>query len=215
MATQQVNTADDVAAASATDIQFDCPACGKSLVVDQAAEGMILDCPQCRTNVIVPPKSSKSEKDSRLLSEDSRLLSGMEPKPDDGVDSVTSGLRRAEAASSAQASTSEVREGLATPNAFGGSLQQRLSVLSGQLKEIQAQRTEVTGRIASRLNDVNRDLVIIARLETSQKQTLSEWNQWAGKISSHRAVIESDVAEPAVIGSSINRGGRTRVSFRQ
>src|SRR6202166_2325537 len=40
------------------DILFDCPSCGKSLVVDVSAEGMIVDCPQCRTNVIVPPRSA-------------------------------------------------------------------------------------------------------------------------------------------------------------
>ena len=40
------------------DILFDCPSCGKSLVVDVSAEGMIVDCPQCRTNVIVPPRST-------------------------------------------------------------------------------------------------------------------------------------------------------------
>jgi predicted RNA-binding Zn-ribbon protein involved in translation (DUF1610 family) len=193
MATEQVKSAGDVAAVSATDILFDCPACGKSLVVDEAAEGMIVDCPQCRTNVIVPPKSSKvaaslapakSEKDSRP-----RDLSGLEPKPDEGAD-------------------------LAASDAAEDSLQQRLSVLSGQLKEIQAQRTEVTGRIASRLNDVNRDLVIIARLETSQQQILSEWNRLVEKISTARVPTPEELAQPAIIGASVTSGSRTRVSFR-
>ena len=75
--------------------------------------------------------------------------------------------------------------------------------------------TEVTGRIAARLNDVNRDLVIIARLETSQQQIFSEWNQLVGKISSGRAIAESDAAKPVVIGASVNPSDRTRVSFRQ
>jgi len=185
MTTEQMKTTDNVAAASATDIQFDCPACGKSLVVDEAAEGIIVDCPQCRTNVIVPPKSSKSEKFEKDLRP--RKHSGMESKPDD------------------------VGDGLATSG--GESLQQRLSVLSGQLREIQAQRTEVTGRIASRLNDVNRDLVIIARLETSQQQILSEWNRLVERISAARAPAPDDLAQPVVIGASVTRGGRTRVSF--
>jgi DNA-directed RNA polymerase subunit RPC12/RpoP len=190
---EQVKMAGNAAAVSATDIPFDCPACGKSLVVDEAAEGLIVDCPQCRTNVIVPPKSSRpetSEKDSRFLSEDSRprKRSGIEPNPDEAVDSVTLGTMEP-------------------------SLEQRLAVLSGQLKEIQAQRTEVTGRIASRLNDVNRDLVIIARLETSQQQILSEWNRLVERISATRAPAPDDVAQPVVIGASVTRGGRTRVSF--
>jgi transcription elongation factor Elf1 len=29
------------------DILFECPACGKSLVVDDVAQGMTVECPQC------------------------------------------------------------------------------------------------------------------------------------------------------------------------
>jgi DNA-directed RNA polymerase subunit RPC12/RpoP len=177
-----LKTATDDGAVTASDIVFDCPACGKSLVVDEAAEGMIVDCPQCRTNVIVPPKSTKAAAPTSSKKE--------EPK--------AGGPTK-----------------LAPPDATEDSLQKRLSVLAGQLKEIQAQRTEVTGRIAARLNDVNRDLVIIARLETSQQQILSEWNQLVGKISSDRALVESEEAQPAVIGASVSASGRTRVSFRQ
>jgi len=182
MTTEPVKTVTGEGAVTASDIVFDCPACGKSLVVDEAAEGMIVDCPQCRTNVIVPPKSIKaaapppSKKEEPKASEPTRL---------------------------------------APAEAAEDSLQKRLSVLAGQLKEIQAQRTEVTGRIAARLNDVNRDLVIIARLETSQQQILSEWNQLVEKIAAGREVIESEAGQPAVIGASVNRAGRTRVSFRQ
>jgi len=182
MTTEQVKTVTDDQAVTASDIVFDCPACGKSLVVAEAAEGMIVDCPQCRTNVIVPPKSTKVAAPTSSKKEEPRIS---EPTK------------------------------LAPPDAAEDPLQMRLSVLAGQLKEIQAQRTEVTGRIASRLNDVNRDLVIIARLETSQQQILSEWNQLVEKISSGQAVVESEAAEPAVIGASVNRSGRTRVSFRQ
>jgi hypothetical protein len=180
MATEQVKTATNEGAVTASDIVFDCPACGKSLVVDEAAEGMIVDCPQCRTNVIVPPKSAKPATPPPSTKEESK------------------------AAEPIKAASSDTLE---------DSLQKRLSVLAGQLKEIQAQRTEVTGRIASRLNDVNRDLVIIARLETAQQQILTEWNQLVEKISSGRAVVESEEAQPAVIGASVS--GRTRVSFRQ
>ncbi len=182
MTTEPVKTVTDEGAVTASDIVFDCPACGKSLVVDQAAEGMIVDCPQCRTNVIVPPKSTKAAASSSLKKEESKASEPTKSAPSDAAED---------------------------------SLQKRLSVLAGQLKEIQAQRTEVTGRIAARLNDVNRDLVIIARLETSQQQIFSEWNQLVGKISSGRAIAESDAAKPVVIGASVNPSDRTRVSFRQ
>ncbi len=182
MTTEQVKTVTDDGAVTASDIVFDCPGCGKSLVVDQAAEGMIVDCPQCRTIVIVPPKSTRSASPPSSTKEESRISAPTKLGP---------------------------------PDTAEDSLQKRLSVLAGQLKEIQAQRTEVTGRIAVRLNDVNRDLVIIARLETSQQQILGEWNQLVEKIAADRAVIESEAAQPAVIGTSVSRAGRTRVSFRQ
>jgi uncharacterized Zn finger protein (UPF0148 family) len=185
MTTEPVKTVTDDGAVTASDIVFDCPACGKSLVVDQAAEGMIVDCPQCRTNVIVPPQSVKAASPTSSKKE--------EPKASEPTKLAPS----------------------APSDAVEDPLQERLSVLAGQLKEIQAQRTEVTGRIATRLNDVNRDLVIIARLETSQQQILSEWNQLVEKLFSDRAVIESEAAQPAVIGASVSRAGRTRVSFRQ
>jgi predicted RNA-binding Zn-ribbon protein involved in translation (DUF1610 family) len=182
MTTEQVKTVTSNAAVTASDIVFDCPACGKSLVVDQAAEGMIVDCPQCRTNVIVPPQSVRPTPPPPTTKEESKVSEPTRSAPSDAMEN---------------------------------SLQKRLSVLSGQLKEIQAQRTEVTGRIAARLNDVNRDLVIIARLETSQQQILSEWNQLVEKIASGRAVVESEEPQPAVIGASVKHAGQTRVSFRQ
>ena len=40
------------------DVMFDCPSCGKSMVIDESATGMIVECEQCRTNVIVPSKPS-------------------------------------------------------------------------------------------------------------------------------------------------------------
>ena len=162
-----------------TDILFECPSCGKSLVVDEAAEGIIIDCPQCRTNVIVPPKSGKSA-----------------PPP-----------------TAAREESKPAEEGASGP--AEGSPQKRLAVLAGQLKEIQSQRTEVTNRIAARLNDVNRDLVMMARLETSQQQILSEWNQLVERISAAPMADEVDASRPAVVGASVGKGARTRISFGQ
>ena len=93
--------------------------------------------------------------------------------------------------------------------------EKRLAALAGRLKEIQAQRTEVTSRIAARLNDVNRDLVMLARLETSQQQALSEWNQLVERISAAPMADEVDASRPAVVGASVGKGARTRISFGQ
>lgn len=38
------------------DILFECPNCGKSMVIDESAVGMMVDCPQCPAQVIVPSR---------------------------------------------------------------------------------------------------------------------------------------------------------------
>ena len=93
----------------------------------------------------------------------------------------------------------------------------RVASTPDQLKELQAQRTEVANRLASRLNDVNRDLVVMARLETSQQQILREWIQLAEKTSDAKALPTAGVglSKPAVVGSSVNATGHTQVSFRE
>ena len=178
------NTSDEIVVTN-QDILFDCPSCGKSLVVDVSAEGMIVDCPQCRTNVIVPPRSA-----------------GRSEPP-------ASATRAAPSKEDAKPSE-EPRSGAADVPA-----QKRLAVLAGQLKEIQSQRGEVTGRIASRLNDVNRDLVMLARLETSQQQILSEWNQLVEKVYPESPTDDADAAKPVVVGASVDTASRTRVPVRE
>ena len=179
MSTEPARTRANDTMVRTTDILFECPSCGKSLVVDEAAEGIIIDCPQCRTNVIVPPKSGKSA-----------------PPP-----------------TAAREESKPAEEGASGP--AEGSPQKRLAVLAGQLKEIQSQRTEVTNRIAARLNDVNRDLVMMARLETSQQQILSEWNQLVEKMFSAQVVDDAEVSQPTVVGASVGKGDRARVWFRK
>jgi DNA-directed RNA polymerase subunit RPC12/RpoP len=51
-----------LAGVSESDILFECPDCGKSLVIDQAATGRVIDCPQCHTAVIVPERLSETER---------------------------------------------------------------------------------------------------------------------------------------------------------
>jgi uncharacterized Zn finger protein (UPF0148 family) len=172
---------------SSNDIFFECPSCGKSLVVAEEAEGQIISCPQCQTSVIVPPRQNESV---------------LAPPPQ---------------TASAHPS-SEEKSGAAKPQGGEVPPQKRLVGLAGQLKEMQTQRTEISSRIASRLNEVNRDLVLLARLETSQQQILSEWNQLVERIADGQTaapVANSDSTPPVVVGSSVVPAGRTRVSFRQ
>jgi hypothetical protein len=144
------------------DILFACPACGKNLVVDEAAEGMIVECPQCNTSVIVPPKPEPQAKPA------THTKSG--------------------------ATTQD------SPAAEGDDLRGRLVTITGKLRELQTQRTEINNRLASRMNDINRDLVMMARLETAQQQVIGELNQLVSQLGTHAT------------GSS--SAGRTRVNLR-
>src|SRR5712672_2215206 len=145
---ESVSSKSNELAITPRDILFACPSCGKNLVVDEAAEGMIVHCPQCKTAVIVPPKP---------------ILANAPPPP------------------------TETRSvaGEKKPVAEGDDLRGRLVTITGKLRELQTQRTEINNRLASRMNDVNRDLVMMARLETSQQQVISELNQLVGQIGTH------------------------------
>ena len=144
---------------SPRDILFECPACHKSLVVDEAAEGLIVDCPQCGINVIVPPKPAPTAPPSAKPAVDQRP----------------------------------------TAPAAGEDLRSQLVTITSKLKELQTQRAEINNRLASRLNEINRDVVMVARLETSQQQVIAELNQLVGKI-----------------GTPVGRAvaGQTRVNLR-
>jgi predicted RNA-binding Zn-ribbon protein involved in translation (DUF1610 family) len=162
------------------DIVFDCPSCGKSLVVDEAAQGLIVDCPQCGMNVVVPPRQASSTR-----------FAQSQPA------SASASTVASDAKPSAEA-TKAGRPELAA-------LQERLMALGNQLKELHTQRMEINDRLASRINEINRDLVMIARLETAQQQIMSEWNQIVSRIGA--APVPA-----AVVGASA-RSGRSRVQF--
>jgi hypothetical protein len=167
--TEPVDSKTNDLAITTRDIVFACPSCGKNLVVDEAAEGLIVDCPQCHTSVIVPPKAG-----------------------------ITPVLSSAQLASVTKTNNIPEQKPVRTE---GDDLHGRLATISGKLKELQTQRTEINNRLASRMNDINRDLVMMARLETAQQQVISELTQ-----------IVSQIGTFAVSGSSA--APRTRVNLR-
>lgn len=50
----------EVSVASEEDIFFYCPSCGKSMVIDARAVGLVVDCPACRKEVEVPSRSQEA-----------------------------------------------------------------------------------------------------------------------------------------------------------
>ena len=148
---------------SPRDIVFECPSCRKSLVVDDVAEGLIIDCPQCHINVIVPPKPIPTAPPP-ARSEPVKPVEEQKPQPP------------------------------------GDDVRARLATVAGKLKELQTQRTEINSRLASRINEINRDLVMMARLETGHQQILAELTQIVTQIGTNA---------PAAAA-----GPRTRVNLR-
>ena len=171
-----------------SDIVFACPSCNKSLVVDGSAEGLIFSCPQCQSDVIVPPRQEKLASAPPLQIPRTRISKEV-AKPAVGSKPVND-----------QSSSPE-----------------RLVVLTSQLKEIQAQCAELTNRISSRLNEVNHDLVIVTRLNATQQQILSEWNQLVGKMPRPSSVspTASPFAKPAAVGSGANVPGAPHSPFHK
>lgn len=167
------------------DILFECPACDKSLVVDQSAEGLTVACPQCHTNLIVPPKPPPPAKPPV----------SSKPSAPPSKDATTPTEPALSSASVPPPASENFK-----------SLQDKMASLSGKLKELQTQRTELTNRMATRLNEVNRDLVMLARLETSQQQVIGELNQLATQL----ATAPVDAGKSSAPASA----GRTRVSIQ-
>jgi DNA-directed RNA polymerase subunit RPC12/RpoP len=173
------------------DILFECPACAKSLVIHESATGMTVDCPQCQIPIIVPPKPQKPA-----------------PAPPPPF--------TPQSASPPAAAPPSKTESAAPPASppVAAALKDQLKSLGNRFRELQTQRTELTNRIASRLNEVSRDMVMLARLETSQQQVLTEWNQVADQLaaagqSGGAASASGEKGTAAGVSS-----GRTRVTFQ-
>jgi predicted RNA-binding Zn-ribbon protein involved in translation (DUF1610 family) len=131
---------------SQRDILFECPACRKSLVIDEAAEGMIVECPKCRAQVIVPPKETGPAPTAAPTPAVMPQVTAPAPAP-------------------------------VAPGPLPAELPARLNALANQLKELQTQRVEIATTVAARLNEINRQMVLLSRLEASHKQVLADWNQ--------------------------------------
>ncbi len=178
---------------------------GKADEVVISSSDILFDCPSCSKSLVVDDSAEGLIVDCPLCQ--SNVI--VPPKQARPVSTPSQTTR-------ARLPREELKPAGAKLDSSELPLQQRLAVLANQLKEIQAQRTEIANRMASRLNEVNRDLVLMARLETSQRQILKEWNQLVEQMSGGQLAPKTDAAfsKPVVVGSSVNVTGRTQVSFR-
>jgi len=151
-----------------TDVLFECPSCEKSLVVNSSASGMTVECPQCHLSLIVPPQSE----------------SPMSPPPP---------MRSPSPSPVNISAPSPVQ----TDSASIAAWQEQLHTLVSQLQEQESHWNELMGRIVSQMNQINHDWSMLAQLETSQKQTLNEWNQIAEKIAEIKLTVPPLHPSPA------------------
>lgn len=66
MAEEELETEATEAEIRDTDIVFDCPQCGKSLVIDYRGAGLTINCSDCGTPVLVPIPDGMELKDLDL-----------------------------------------------------------------------------------------------------------------------------------------------------
>jgi len=78
------------------------------------------------------------------------------------------------------------------PSPATTSVDPRLLSLINKFKELHTQRTEISTNIIARLNDVNRQMVMLARLENAHQQVMQEWN---------RVLAELRPAHTSTVGS--------------
>jgi hypothetical protein len=175
-------TKSDEVAITERDVVFECPSCAKVLVVDESAEGLIVPCPGCQTNVIVPPKQA---------------VRPSPPPPATATPPAPVAAEEPVAEPSREADLAVVKS--------------RLEALIGKCKEIQTQWTEVNNRLTSRINDINRDFVVVTRLESTQRKVVAELEQVLAQI--HESSKKHGATAPAASSAPV-AGGRTRVSFR-
>jgi hypothetical protein len=192
------------------DILFECPACDKSLVVDQSAEGLTVACPQCHTNLIVPPKSQPPSHKPAPKSALETLPNIKTEKPASKYPEPTPQPTPVVAEVSSKPAPTPAADSPTGPSDVKGQ-QDKMGALTGKLKELQTQRTELNNRIAARLNEVNRDLVLLARLETSQQQVISELNQLAATLAT---AAETTRTSEKTAGAGAAATGRSRVTFQ-
>jgi transcription elongation factor Elf1 len=70
---EEQDAADEPADIKVTDIVFDCPHCGKSLVIDYHGAGLAIQCTDCGNDVAVPIPEGMEVEDSDSNEEDQEM----------------------------------------------------------------------------------------------------------------------------------------------
>jgi transcription elongation factor Elf1 len=143
--TTSEETSEPTAEATQQDIAFECPMCGKAMIVSAEGAGEIVMCPACDQEVIVPGGPLWDEVQAQMEAE------------------------AQQAGESTEAAVEE--ETVEQPAATGdlAELRERLRTMENQLRENRTQCTETAEAITQALNQATRYKLKLQRLEEKQR----------------------------------------------
>ena len=154
------------------DILFDCPICGKNLVIEGIGRGLKILCPQCQSKIEVPnPKETPPEENK----------TGASPPPPPGAGKPP---EKAGAAPGKELSEEKARP--FDPAKFEGwdtaKLQDRFKELKNLLKENTSQRTETIEYISHANLRLQRETIKLRKLEARKAEFEQELEFLARKL---------------------------------
>lgn len=154
----------------ADDIVFDCPACGKILIVETSGRGLKVTCPQCQSKILVPEGDAPAS-----IADDTNKVSGSAAKASSPTAAVVQAPPQVSPAKGGAAPAASPAAGAGTyvtkfnPSSLESwdeeKLQARLKELEHLLKENWSQRTETTEYISHANLKLQRETLKLRKLE--------------------------------------------------
>jgi len=176
------------------DILFDCPVCGKSLIVEVAGVGMDIACPQCQSMVHVPetpdptaPLPSGALVSSASVGETVDTTHAVKPfKKGESKANTPSLLASPTPAPVAPVSITVNTEYIFDPNSLEGldneKLQSRLNDLKHLMKENHSQRLEASEYISHANLKLQREMLKLKKLEAKRLEFDKELTEIGNKL---------------------------------
>jgi transcription elongation factor Elf1 len=143
--TTSEQAAESTAENTPQDIAFECPMCGKVMIVSAEGAGEIVMCPACDQEVIVPGGPLWDEVQAQMEAEAQQAGEGAQAPPE-------------------EESPAPVEE-----SGDLAELRERLRTLENQLRENRTQCTETAEAITQALNQATRYKLKLQRLEEKQR----------------------------------------------
>ncbi|MDL5055210.1 hypothetical protein QQ056_16890 [Oscillatoria laete-virens NRMC-F 0139] len=174
------------------DILFDCPVCGKSLIVEVAGAGMDIACPQCQSMVHVPeapdpdaPLPSGAQVSSSSVGEMvDTTHSVKKAKKEDAKETPAPQPTSSPAVpTTVQVNSEYIFDPKALEGLDEGKLQERLKDLKHLMKENHSQRLEASEYISHANLKLQREMLKLKKLEAKRVEYEKELAALEGKLS--------------------------------